>query len=148
MVCLPGARQFAGPRRSIRPTASQRGIGHECSPHQRSYSVNMSSDFDSVTPALKLCPFCGDCAAVIQGDDGRFAVQCRGCKASTARIYSTPNGALLWWQARFGCPSFLGGAATKGLTTAKKAEASRKNLQLARRAKKLNRERTTPLPPA
>jgi hypothetical protein len=91
----------------------------------------------TVSTNLKQCPFCGDGAAVIQGSDGLFAVQCEGCKASTGRSNQTAEVAVMWWQIRLGSPSYAGGAATKGLTTPKKASASRRNLELARAAKRL-----------
>jgi hypothetical protein len=99
----------------------------------------------ATTPAstLKVCPFCGDRAAVFQGDDQRFGVKCVGCGASTARINKTAEVAAMWWQLRLGTPSSLGGAATKGVTTPKKAQSSRRNLEMARAAKKLKLARTT-----
>jgi hypothetical protein len=116
--------------------------------HHASVGTVMNVDVPSTSTVvvLKPCPFCGDRAAVVHGDDGCFAVQCQGCKASTLPIKGSAEVAVCWWQLRLGTTSHFGGAATRGLRTTRKAKASRKNLERARAAKRFKQASATTPP--
>ncbi|HEV2392685.1 MAG TPA: Lar family restriction alleviation protein [Verrucomicrobiae bacterium] len=106
----------------------------------------MNTSNESATtnqPAIKLktCPFCASQAEVKRADDGRFGVQCRCCRASVATVWQTADQALRWWNLRQSGPSYHGGLATKGISTAKKRRACRRNLKRARQQKQLQRIR-------
>lgn len=101
------------------------------------------SDIDNKTIAsttipIRPCPFCASEAQIVTADDPvRYGVQCPACRALFLPIYKSEAEALMRWNRRSG--SVAGGRGTRGISTAKKRRASRKNLAAAREAKKIFR---------
>lgn len=94
----------------------------------------------STTIPIRPCPFCGSEAQIVTAcDPVRYGVQCPACRALFLPIYKSEAEALMRWNRRSGGLSAAGDRGTRGISTAKKRRACRKNLELARRAKMLKK---------
>ena len=86
---------------------------------------------------VRSCPFCGDDPVLIHAND-RYGIQCR-CGVSFPPVYVSEVLTLIHWNRRSGGVAAAGGRSTKGISSARKRRASRRNLALARKAKRLYR---------
>jgi hypothetical protein len=98
----------------------------------------------AITIPIRPCPFCGSKAEFVSGED-QFCrgIQCPACSACLPPVNGDEFQALARWNRRSGSAAAAGGRATRGISTAKKRQASRRNLELARQAKavmKINSE--------
>jgi len=113
--------------------------------HRRSYAMETMNESVHVPPpaqGLMACPFCSArCEFVDDCDSQRIGVRCATCGASVPATHATREQATRTWNQRHGSPKSLatiGGAATKGVSTARKRTSSRRNLRKARKQKRLN----------
>jgi Restriction alleviation protein Lar len=101
----------------------------------------MNNNNDKATAAatipVRCCPFCGSEAQLLRVDD-RYGVQCV-CGAGIPPAHGTEAGALVLWNRRSGGAAAAGGRATRGLSSARKRAASRRNLRLARASRRVIR---------
>ena len=88
---------------------------------------------------IRRCPFCGSEAHLVTAGQIRYGVQCSVCRACFLPVHRNQAEALMLWNRRSGGVSAAGGRATKGVSTTKKRRASRRNLALARKARRLVR---------
>jgi len=100
-----------------------------------SYINNTTTVAHSVP--VRCCPFCGSEAQLLCVND-RYGIHCV-CGACFPPAHGTEAEALMRWNRRSGGVSAAGGRSTKGVSTAKKARASRQNLRQAREVKRLLR---------
>ena len=95
---------------------------------------------DQPNPILKCCPFCAGKAEVVTANEPtRHGVRCASCHAGFQPVFKDREEAFFVWNWRGGTSSAAGGRATKGISTAKKRRTCRRNLKLARKAKKLKK---------
>ena len=91
---------------------------------------------------IRPCPFCGsEAQLVLAHDHVRRGIQCSVCSACAPPLHRSEFEALARWNRRSGGVPAAGGRATRGLSTARKRRASRRNLALARQSKLLKRVR-------
>jgi Lar family restriction alleviation protein len=89
---------------------------------------------------IRPCPFCGsEAQLVLAHDQVRRGIQCSACSACVPPLHKSEFEAMMRWNRRSGGVAGAGGRATRGISTAKKRRACRKNLTLARKAKLLIR---------
>jgi hypothetical protein len=74
---------------------------------------------------------------VIANEPTRYGVRCVACRTYLLPNLERVDLAVMAWNRRDGTPAASGGRATKCVSTAKKRRASRRNLALARAAKKV-----------
>ena len=89
---------------------------------------------------IRPCPFCGSPAQlVLDHDHVRRGIQCSVCSACVPPLHRSEFEAMARWNRRSGGVAAAGGRATLGLRSRRKLAAAKRNLVLARRAKKIIR---------
>lgn len=89
---------------------------------------------------IRPCPFCGsDAQLVLDHDQVRRGIQCSASSASVPPLHWNEFEALARWNRRSGGVAAAGGRATRGFRSRRKLAAAKRNLKLAREAKKLIR---------